>query len=60
MPLNLNAIDMAFSVAAFVKILSAAGNTGSQKRLQGGRIQPVPGSRLLASIGAGPGGRELF
>jgi hypothetical protein len=51
---------MAFSVAAFVNILNAAGGTGSQKRLWGGRIRPVPGSKLSADVGARAGGRQLF
>jgi hypothetical protein len=59
-PLNLNAIDMAFSVAGFVNILNVAGSTGSQSVCGGGRIQPVPGSRLSADIDARSGGRELF
>jgi hypothetical protein len=51
---------MAFSVAAFVNILMPQAAPDRKSVCGGGRIQPVPGSRLSADIGARPGGRELF
>jgi hypothetical protein len=56
-PLNLNAIDMAFSVAGFVNILNVAGSTGSQSVCGFSRC-PVPDCRQTSALAQAEG--ELF